>query len=302
MRPDAALVLWIGALVAFGAPLLLGLAGLIGRGPAASGSKPRWDLRLSAVSCLCYVLAFNLVFVVQELFLVLPKAMTPGLHPVLFHNNHNWSGHHPLEKLFQGTGALVILLLGLGALAWVKRRPPRDITLRLFVTWLAFQGVFQSLPQVVVGAALPENDVGMAMDYLRLSRGAMIHAAVWALAAMAIFGAILSRRFLELATNPAEIEARGRRTAFVFQIATLPALAGAALLVPFRVPGSLDQVAIWPALVAVIGIAWVQAWAWRTPDVQPAPVTGAPSIRVPLAALIAVLAVFQLVLRPGIAF
>lgn len=302
MREDAAVVLWIGALAAFGLPLVFGLAGLIGRGPAASGPRPRWDLRLSLVSGLLYVLAFNLVFIVQELFLVLPKAMTPGLHPVLFHNNHRWSGHNPLESLFQGTGALAILLIGLAALAWLKFRPPRDVNLRLFVIWLAFQGVFQSLPQVVVGAALAENDVGMAMDYFHLDSHAMVHAALLALFVMAAVGIFLSRRFLQLAGEAASIETRGRRTAFVFQAATLPALAGVALLLPFRVPGSLDQVVIWPALVALIGIAWVQAFAWRASGARPEPTTGAPSIRAPLAALALVLAVFQLVLRRGIAF
>jgi hypothetical protein len=55
---------------------------------------------------LLYTLAFNLTFFIQELFLVVPKALTPGLRPTLFHNNHLWQGEHPLASLFQGTGAL----------------------------------------------------------------------------------------------------------------------------------------------------------------------------------------------------
>ncbi len=38
----------------------------------------RWDWKLTLASALLYALAFNLVFFVQELFLVLPKALTPG--------------------------------------------------------------------------------------------------------------------------------------------------------------------------------------------------------------------------------
>jgi hypothetical protein len=302
MRPDAALVLWIGALAAFGAPLVFGLAGLFGRAPPASGPRLNWDLRLSAASCLHYVLAFNLVFIVQEIFLVAPKAMTPGLHPVLFHNNHNWTGDNPLASLFQGTGALAILLVGLTALAWLERQPPADLNLRLPAFWVAFQGVFQSLPQVVAGSALPQNDVGMAMDYLRLAPAAMLAAGVIALASMAAVGIALSRSVLELADDPARIGSRGRRTAFAFQAATLPAVLGTLLVLPFRIPGSPDQVVLVPVMVALIGIAWVQAFAWRASQVRPAPVTGRPSLVLPLAALAVVLALFQLVLRPGIAF
>src|SRR4051812_35873206 len=88
-------------------PLLFGLAGWTqGRGAPATSSASAWDWRLTIASTLLYVLAFNLIFFLQELFLVIPKALTPGLHPTLFHNNHDWTGHRPIEKLLQGSGAL----------------------------------------------------------------------------------------------------------------------------------------------------------------------------------------------------
>ena len=68
--------------------------------------RPTW--RLPIASALLYTLAYNLTFFIQELFLVVPKALTPGLRPTLFHNNHTWQGDHPLASLFQGTGALAI--------------------------------------------------------------------------------------------------------------------------------------------------------------------------------------------------
>ena len=71
----------------------------------------RWNWKQSVASALLYALAFNLVFFVQGFFLVLPKTFTPGLRPTLFHNNHTWEGDSPLAKLYQGTGALVLLLL-----------------------------------------------------------------------------------------------------------------------------------------------------------------------------------------------
>jgi hypothetical protein len=59
-------------------------------------------------SSLLYAIAFNLTFFIQELFLVIPKSLTPGLYPTLFHNNHTWTGTNPLQDLLQGTGALAI--------------------------------------------------------------------------------------------------------------------------------------------------------------------------------------------------
>lgn len=91
---------------------VLGWARTHHQGPRAERPLPAWNWRMSLASMLLYVLAFNLVFFVQELFLVLPKALVPGLRPTLFHNNHGWTGTHPLAELFQGTGVLATLLLG----------------------------------------------------------------------------------------------------------------------------------------------------------------------------------------------
>jgi hypothetical protein len=117
------------------------------------------DTRVAICSALLYTLAFNLTFFVQELFLVLPKAFTPGLRPTLFHNNHSWQGEHPLASLFQGTGALAIFLTGLGCALLLRRASARSATAHLFLIWVAYNGFFQSLPQVVIGAFNPRNDV-----------------------------------------------------------------------------------------------------------------------------------------------
>ncbi|GAF94781.1 unnamed protein product, partial [marine sediment metagenome] len=59
-------------------PIVLGLFGAFGPkrvAAAASGdAHAAWNWRLTALSTLLYVLAFNLTFFLQELFLVLPKA------------------------------------------------------------------------------------------------------------------------------------------------------------------------------------------------------------------------------------
>src|ERR1044071_980816 len=122
--PHSGIVAVLFPLVALGGPLLLGLAGLWrsrGASAASTAPAPPWDWRLTLQSAILYALAFNLVFFIQELFLVLPKALTPGLRPILYHNNHSWQGDHPFAALFQGTGALAILLVGLGFALLLRR-------------------------------------------------------------------------------------------------------------------------------------------------------------------------------------
>jgi hypothetical protein len=52
----------------------------------------------------------------------------------------------------------------------------------------------------------------------------------------------------------------------------------------------------------VIGVVWIQASAWRYTEFDLAMRREAPSIRAPLVALLFLLVVFQVILRPGIAF
>lgn len=59
------------------------------RAREGSDTQPAWDWRLNLKSTLAFALAFNLIFFIQEIFLVLPKALTPGLEPTPFHNNHH---------------------------------------------------------------------------------------------------------------------------------------------------------------------------------------------------------------------
>jgi hypothetical protein len=303
MRHGSGFLLVLAALVVIVAPLALCVVGLVWhRGPRPAAGAAAWDWRLTISSTLLSALAYNLVFFVQELFLVLPKALTPGLHPTLFHNNHIWTGEHPLASLFQGTGALATLLLGLAALGWATRRPDRSTALRLFGIWVGFHGLFAALPQVVIGAVLPQNDVGMAMDYLGLGPVARGLAAIAALAAIVAAGAWLARPLLELAGDRARVDSAAGRMRFIGQIATVPAFAAILLILPFRIPGPVDQVAIVPVAVMVIGVGWIQASAWRTTAIQVLPRTGPMSLWPSLVALVAILLIFQLVLRPGIAF
>ncbi|HEX4649286.1 MAG TPA: hypothetical protein VH111_10690, partial [Steroidobacteraceae bacterium] len=182
---------------------MLGFVGLVvprrARTEAEADLAVPWNWRLTLTSALLYTLAFNLVFFIQELSLVLAKAFTPGLRPTLFHNNHSWQGDNPLAALLQGTGALAIFLTGLLGALLLRRGTGRSSTARLFLIWMTYSGFLQSLPQVVIGAVEPENDVGMAMNYLQLSATAKTAAALVALAAIPLVSLWLTDPLLSLA-------------------------------------------------------------------------------------------------------
>jgi hypothetical protein len=294
------------ALTLVAGPLWLGVTGLMQARRVSAAAVPPpatpWNWTLTINSALLYALAFNLTFFIQELFLVLPKALTPGLRPTLFHNNHTWQGDNPLANLLQGTGALAILLSGLVCAVLLRRGPGRSLTLRLFLVWMSYNGIFQSLPQVVVGAINPRNDVGMAMGYLGLTATARTLAALVALAAMPAAALWLARPLLNLAGNPACTASARARTRFVFRVATLPAVSAILLIIPFRIPREFVEVVVVPAVVTVTGLAWLQAGAWRVSGVKPSGGTGCGSIAYPLTALLILLIAFQLILRPGIRF
>ena len=149
----------------------------------------RQSWRLAIGSALLYTLAFNLTFFIQELFLVVPKALTPGLRPTLFHNNHKWEGAIRSRVSFRGPARWRSSSAPLSACCSCAAVASRSTTIRLFLVWMAFSGFFQALPQVVMGAFVPGNDVGMAMDYFHMTPARQVDVAAFgALAAMIPIG------------------------------------------------------------------------------------------------------------------
>ncbi|MFC4820293.1 hypothetical protein [Dokdonella ginsengisoli] len=292
------------ALVLLAGPLAFALAGWrrARRTRGAAAPHVAWNARLTLLSALLYTLAFNLIFFVQELFLVLPKALTPGLSATLFHNDHRWQGEHPLARLFQGTGVLATLIVALACMALLRSSRVRSTAWRLLLVWMAYCGAFMALPQLVVGALSGGSDVGMAMDYLRLNAATKTAIALLALAAMPPLALWLVRELLRLADAAASIDGVGARTRFVFRVATVPLLLSLLPIVAFRVPREWIEVIVVPLVVAAIGLVWMQAGAWRVGAV-PARGHGQPlPLAWPAAAVLALLLLFQCVLRPGVTF
>ncbi|QWT18966.1 hypothetical protein KPL74_14575 [Bacillus sp. NP157] len=271
-------------------PLIVGLVRL-DRGVTAASSLP------GLASTLWCAFAFNLTFFWQELWLFIPKALTPGLSPVLYHNNHDWSGEARIAELLQGTGALATLASGIACLAWlsVHRRLARGW--QLFLFWMAFQGLFQSLSQCAIGAIIPGNDVGRALAFL--GAGVPLKALVLAAAIIAMRCAgILLARFAP--AGLAQTEAYGsRRLAYAMLVS---AVACVIISIPFREPRDLIEVVMIPAIVNLVGAGWfvlgISPRASAPLEARP----GGARWYFPAVLLALTLAVFQLVLRHGIRF
>ncbi|HKD55178.1 MAG TPA: hypothetical protein VKB72_13265 [Steroidobacteraceae bacterium] len=289
------------AVLLFGGPLLLGLAGVLSpHRPVRNKVRPAWDWQLMASAALWYAIAFNLTFLIQELFLALPKALLPGVHATLFHNNHTWEGTHPLTSLFQGTGVLATFASAGVCAHRLQRRPPVSRDLRLFLIWMIYDGLLMGLPQIANGTVNGASDVGMAMNYLGLGGNARVVIALIALAAVPVVALSLTPALLALADSPQRLAGGRARTLFISNIATVPALIGLLLIIPLRVPREWVEVLLPPVVVTAIGIPWIQAGAWRVHGVTPAVVAPLRPPVEPLLLLLGLLLVFQLLLRPGI--
>jgi hypothetical protein len=232
----------------------------------------------------------------QELWLVVAKALTPGLHPILYHNNHAWTGDAPNVELLQGSGALATFTSGLTflvGLAYVRRA---SATWRLLLFWMAFQGLNQSLTQLAIGAVLPGNDIGRTLAYLHVGAGAKWGLFAFALAGLAAAGNSLARAYPGVSVPGATVLTR----AFVQEM-LLILLPATVLIVPFRVPRDPIEVAFVPLFVNLVGVGWLAMGATTVRGVR-SDIVGRPAVIGPALALVAILLIFQLILRPGIPF
>ena len=213
-----------------------------------------------------------------------------------------WCWPRRLLRVLQGTGALAILITGLICAFLLNRRVGRSSAARLFLIWMTYNGFMQSLPQVVVGSIELQNDVGMAMAYLHLGAPAKTAAAFVALVAIAAAALQLREPLLSLAEKPDDIASGRRRTTFMARVATLPALAGILLIIPFRMPRNWVEVVAVPVVVTIVGVAWLQAGAWAVEGAKARGTLRPKSAVYAFSALMILLLVFQFVLRPGIRF
>ena len=252
-------------------------------------------------SAVFFALAFNIIFFLQEVFLVLGKKAI-GLKSTLYHNNHTWEGEHPMASLMQGSGALGIFLVGLICLGiYLYIRNSTSIW-KLLILWLAFNGLVQSIPQVIIGYLSPSTDVGEALvGYMQLSDPILIFLSIVSAIAQASLCIWFSRHLLEFAPEHADLNNPKIKFKYVRYIAVGAAIIGSILVIPFRIL-PMSQ-AITPFIVSAFSIPWIWAAAGRSKPFRHIPNRINEKVFWgPIIFLVLLLIFFRVVLVPGVEF
>ena len=282
------------------APAVLLLFGLRAQQGRRGAAVPRVGFRRVLKSAFAFAIAFNIAFLVQELGLVIPKAFVQGLDPVLFHNNHSYTPVDPIHALLQGGGFVALIAMAFICSTLLQRDPPRHAGGRLLLAWATFWAWVMALIQLPSAVLDPANDLAIAFGYLGYSPTIQLLFGIIGLVGIPVATRAIVPDFLAVGPQPVN-----RPTRRLLRIVLLPALLGLPLIALFRVPGDPGRVIVNPAIMALAGIVWLMAWSWMVrPDGRT--VTSARNFSpIPwrwVAATAVLLAIFQLVLRPGIAF
>lgn len=258
--------------------------------------KPGWILVIN--SAVLYALAFNIIFFIQELFLALGKRWL-GLKALLYHNNHNWEGSHPMESLAQGYGAAAIFMCGLIFLFFANRTKKSSHWIYVLLLWLAFQGLVQSIPQFITAKVAPDTDTGQAFTYLGIGEGLGLVISIAGIIAMLYTGVLFSKYLLRLSPSIDLIKTASGRFGYLFRIALLASLVGVLLIIPFRIMPWNRALA--PVMVTLISVPMLFAHAWKLKITKPINSdVNNKIIIVPVILLLILLLIFQFILAPGI--
>lgn len=252
-------------------------------------------------STVLYALAFNLIFFLQEFFLVLGKKAI-GLKAILYHNDHNWEGEHPMTLLMQGSGALSIFLIGLICLVIFQLIRRSEGIWKLLILWLAFHGLIQSIPQVMVAYFDSGTDVGEALvGYLQLSQIFLIILGITSMIAIAMISIWFSKQLLQFASNDVDLNNTKVKFEYIRFIAVGAAIMGSILVVPFRIL-PISQ-AITPFIVMIFSIPWVwSAAAMSKPVIRIPNRINEKIYWSPIVLLVLLFVFFRLVLAQGLEF
>lgn len=194
-----------------------------------------------------FALAFNIIYFMHELGLVVAGAWL-GNDPILFHNNmHFMDLSQPLQNLAFSAGPAAVFILGLicGSVYLGMRRSTGAF--KLFVFWLSYHGLWLFLAQVPEIAFAAHGDFARGIAFLQLSQPARVVGAIFGLIGLVLLGLFATKPLLETAITDDELTTASNRRKLILQSGVLPWLLGAILIIPFRVP-PLDR-----ALLPFIG-------------------------------------------------
>jgi hypothetical protein len=264
-------------------------------------SESNWKVLPTIInSSVLYALAYNVIYFIQELFLALGKQWI-GLKAYLYHNNHNWVGEDPRDDLMQGLGALVIFFLGILLLFLFFRMRKSAHWTNLFVLWLAYNGLNQSLPQITTVPIDRRSDMGQAITYLQLGDTMdylLSYVSVIAIIALA-YG--FSKWFMQFTPAHISLNHGFKRFRALFYIVLLPGILGTIILFPYRImPIDRYQMTV---LFLIICVPATFAFSWMVKGVKSVDnEVNQKILLTPIMLSILVLLFFQLVLAPGVVF
>ena len=207
-----------------------------------------------------------------------------------------------MSSLMQGSGALAIFIVGLISLLIYRFISESRFEWKLFVLWLAFHGLIQSMPQIIAAALDPGTDVGEALvGYFNLSPFLLTGLAGVSTLSTALVSIWFCRPLLGFMPKDSDLNNPRVKLKYIQSIAVGAALLGSVLVVPFRIP-PMSQ-AITPFIVFVFSIPWTWSAAPLSRARGHIPNRINEKIYwVPVVVLILLLMFFQLVLAPGVEF
>ena len=265
------------------------------------GGGEKWNTKYILInSSILYALAYNIIYFIQEVFLVLGKNWI-GLTSYLYHNNHTWVGEDPRDDLMQGVGALAIFILGIILLIWFFKIRKSSHWTSLFILWLAHHGLIQSLPQLSSVPMDRNSDTGQAITYLQLGESVEYLLSYSSIIAIIILAYGFSKWFMQFTPVHRSLDHGFKRFRSIFTIVVLPAIIGTLILFPYRImPVDRYQMTVMLLLVCVpatFGFSWMIKGVKQIPNEVNQRVIWTPIILSML-----VLLFFQLILAPGVKF
>lgn len=252
------------------------------------------DLLNSSVQ---FALAFTLAFLVHELGLVLSAKWMGAADPVLFHNNMSFRMTNPLQTLAFGIGPLAALAVGVGAGALFRFAPGLEHRGRRFILWLAIHGAILFFGQAPSVAHGPDGDLARAVHFLDWPPPANRVFGIGGVLGLIGCGYLLGRAFLSLAPRDTPLGRRRDRALWLAEAIVLPAILGAVLCLPFRVP-PLARAAL--PFTTLVGIGWSLLAAWPEPPRSRVDGVRTTTDRGALLVLALLLLVVRVLLVPGL--
>lgn len=245
-----------------------------------------------------FALAFNLIYFIHELGLVVAGAWL-GNDPILFHNNMHFTNMStPTQNLAFVAGPVAVFIAGLLGLVIYLLVQRSNGTLSIFAFWFAYHGLWLFLGQLPEMVFSSHNDFARGLAILNLSQPIRLLITMGGITGLILLGLFAARPLLATALSNNEIATAKSRRKLIFQSGILPWLIGSILIIPFRL-SPVDRIFL-PFFGGVpLLLTWL--YAGRSKNILAASTFPVQAISWSgVTALFAVFCFFRFTLAPGV--